>query len=1024
MKNPFARVVSFAVSLFVCVFAASCAFSQGKPTPTHLLILQCGSDWCESGEDVRRVFESPKFRELIGQGFEFAVYDDMDVPTEKVKEANKALEKLRVESKRFPAITCLTPEPRRFFAQLENIPFDISAKDLAGRILSAKERNDKAEGLFREAKGKDGASAADAYGKGFELLVDQVGEFNEMRIREGNLAYAEEWKALAKLDAENKYGWKLRFETGIGISWVEKATRFRRDGDFEGGAKFIASLRLYPTNHMTVLQRQVVDIAEYALWRKDATKAEPNKEILRRALSLGRDTLWGQCALGYLILSGEKFEKRERYRAPVRPRPQIGAGAVPPFPLEDIAAKILAIKNVGDLSAENKLDIARYALLRRIGQAGWEKLHKRPGAKPFIDKFCNDREWIEDFVWSGSCGNWANALLSLESIIFQDDGRWIEKEAYARRFATAMALSMPTENEALLADVLDAFRTTALSKRFHLSAKKQPVWRWRMALYHIQGCTYPASVESNFDYANEYAEQHRILDKYFNAPFAKYAGACWLIPWRSDNCFGEWVQRSFYYESWRAADEWVLRRYTPPIGGVCGELSKFGASCANAHGLPAAPVGQPGHCALVRRLQNGKWEINYSVDRGTGFQSILPVANSGSYTYCQAHETTYEAPREERFNADRLLEMACLVNEKSGDGDRVAALYSQACAACPRHYVAWRTRSDWINSKKRPLAEARVFIDGCVAAMKELRQPLWDILTPYFARVAAEESPEKLSGEIVRLMPLLKQPEDRIQEEGFFERALAEWTKPLAGSPALKERVVLETLKVQYGTPDSFTQALGWCADFMVADQQRFAALSDLLGTLSGSGKGAKIDFGMMILSASRSGNVASFRKAVDLQEKLSPRKRSGKSYPENDFGGRLLSADALLKVSASCKNDTPSNYLYALDALPYDGATFRADWSNSPWVDVVLAGQSRVKGLTITNPDNPARQVPIEVQFSEDGKTWTTVFTDKTAKDLYRVDLTKSPSVAKFVRVRRTPSDRPNYFKLGKILVYGDKLY
>ena len=97
----------------------------------HLLVLQCGSDWCESGEDVRKVFESAAFRDALGPGWEFAVYDDMDAPTPEVKAANEPLSKLRVESSRFPAITCLTPEPRRFFAQFENIPFDVTAKDLA-----------------------------------------------------------------------------------------------------------------------------------------------------------------------------------------------------------------------------------------------------------------------------------------------------------------------------------------------------------------------------------------------------------------------------------------------------------------------------------------------------------------------------------------------------------------------------------------------------------------------------------------------------------------------------------------------------------------------------------------------------------------------------------------------------------------------------------------------------------------------------------------------------------------------------
>ena len=46
-----------------------------------MIVLQTGSDWCESGEDVRKVFEGGAFRKALGGRFDFAVYDDMDEPT-------------------------------------------------------------------------------------------------------------------------------------------------------------------------------------------------------------------------------------------------------------------------------------------------------------------------------------------------------------------------------------------------------------------------------------------------------------------------------------------------------------------------------------------------------------------------------------------------------------------------------------------------------------------------------------------------------------------------------------------------------------------------------------------------------------------------------------------------------------------------------------------------------------------------------------------------------------------------------
>lgn len=44
-------------------------------------------------------------------------------------------------------------------------------------------------------------------------------------------------------------------------------------------------------------------------------------------------------------------------------------------------------------------------------------------------------------------------------------------------------------------------------------------------------------------------------------------------------------------------------------GGVCGAVSKFGASCCQAFGVAAMPVGQPGHCAMIWRAPGGRWRL-------------------------------------------------------------------------------------------------------------------------------------------------------------------------------------------------------------------------------------------------------------------------------------------------------------------------------------------------------------------------------------------------------------------------------
>ena len=93
----------------------------------------------------------------------------------------------------------------------------------------------------------------------------------------------------------------------------------------------------------------------------------------------------------------------------------------------------------------------------------------------------------------------------------------------------------------------------------------------------------------------------------------------------------------------------------------------------------------------------------------------------------------------------------------------------------------------------------------------------------------------------------------------------------------------------------------------------------------------------------------------------------------------------------------------------------------------VTLRGPVEVRGVLVENNgagQNRHRQVPIEVELSEDGETWRNVYRSEEIRPVYRVDLRSAPVRAKYVRVRRTPGAKDEFFHLNKILVYGRKLY
>lgn len=1047
------HLTAIAVAALAAAQAAGSLESDGMRSGKGALVLQVGSDWCVSGEAVRKAFESPEFKRYAASRFVLGVYDDMENPTPAANAGNESVKSLLIRTKRFPALTCYGPG-MKVYAQIENIPQNVTGEKLAKAVMKQTKKREMAEALFKKAAAAKGEAAADLYGQGFDQLASMMGIFHFRELTEGAHGWRSEWDELVKLDAGDRFGWlaHFRMDEYETVRMVEKVTTLKETTS-QQARSYVEEAEKIPQAHMTPNQKQCILIMRYALETNGSNGVlnDTARRVLKEAFALDRSTLWGQFAMGRLMMAGEKIESKGLPHAKVVPRPTKSTGGIPPaFALDQAKSAIKSIKPGTQLNEQQKLAIARYAALRLIGQKGWAELTSRPGSGQFVKAFINDRVWLEDFAWSGTfpesssdgskpsstdAGAGAGAILALESLIYQDRGRWTAfdngkyEDNEGRRFMTALALNFPDKDEEWLADVLDAYRATALAGRLHKSAYTQPVWMWRFA-------THAGHVTAGCD---NMAAQQRHLEKFVNMPQRDLGGTPWMIEYRLKNCFGDSVHGPYYYMAWATAGEWPKRKYSQIVGGVCGELSKFGSAICNAHGLPSSTVGQPGHCAYSRRLTSGKWEIDYNV---TGHSQMhLCFWNHHEWQYVAALESTFSAERETRLAADRILALASLAEEMKRDDKTLEKYYQSACAAHRGHYGAWNGYGEWLMRANKPLDQIRVWVRGCARGMKAGRQPLWNILTPYFKRVASEKGADALKADLIEFAPLLRQSPDRIQEEADFKTVLDSWGELLGSNSQARYDVLKAMLAAQFGTSDYFSQAMGWGSDYFsksAAGVQMFSkclneALEERAKSEKGGGKkgavaaGGKIDFAPLILSASKNGNLGAFRQMVKLQNSISPVSTSGQAYPKNDFGGELLSCDGMLRTSSTCGHDRPERYPLCIDASPCSENSFHTDSEEAPWAQVTLEGPVALAGIVIENRagnGNNARQVPLEVAVSSDGENWTTVKTFDSVQDTYRIDLRQSGQRAQHVRVGRKAGAAKQFFHLNKILVYGRKLW
>ncbi len=178
------------------------------------------------------------------------------------------------------------------------------------------------------------------------------------------------------------------------------------------------------------------------------------------------------------------------------------------------------------------------------------------------------------------------------------------------------------------------------------------------------------------------------------------------------------------------------------VGGVCGAISRFGTSMCQAFGIPAMPVGQPGHCAFIWQKEPHQWSLNNDISgwaesgRHTGIQTawgdpawLVPMMQAA-----QANARAY-------LDAQTLLDATTIAWGKPADD---LAVLAEATERCPLHLAAWRARAALIvQSKqstslaKKALKEAAVALATQPMAYAEIALALHPLAAPDAAATSA-----------------------------------------------------------------------------------------------------------------------------------------------------------------------------------------------------------------------------------------------------------------------------------------------
>jgi len=122
------------------------------------------------------------------------------------------------------------------------------------------------------------------------------------------------------------------------------------------------------------------------------------------------------------------------------------------------------------------------------------------------------------------------------------------------------------------------------------------------------------------------------------------------------------------------------------LGAVCGGISKFGVAMAQAFGIPATPVAQPGHCAFLW-WKDGQWTISNDVGglaQSSTHDGIQWSWNKSS-TYIMLMEKAQQ-DRESLVFSEKLRWASKFVKQSSTK----LKVLDRASGICPANFLVWR----------------------------------------------------------------------------------------------------------------------------------------------------------------------------------------------------------------------------------------------------------------------------------------------------------------------------------------------
>ena len=649
----------------------------------------------------------------------------------------------------------------------------------------------------------------------------------------------------------------------------------------------------------------------------------------------------------------------------------------------------------------NRLDLARVTLIRKAGSQGLRNVAARPKGKEMLAALTADLNWMSNMLHSGPTKNMEQVLNYLETI-YGMVGEEELKVPATRRIATTTALEFAREgwNER---DMVNRFKYYNDSwKEGKLNALFDTLQYWETRF--VTGCKQPGDGAGSWGGPRNLA-WHRDNVR---LPMEQYLGAEGQLEYRLRNVAGDSVFSSAYL-----APIWKYVKFTTgwayrEIGGVCGALSHYATYSALAAGLPAATMGEPGHCAYAMRIGN-TWHRGNSIywqhDLHKNFWG------EGAWGYLYLTQKLYE----ERFKtlaADQLVSMADFLTARR---KMKAAFncYEIAVKAQPNNWPALKRYAAYLKLKAPQDYDKWMTLHDAV--MDGMGKEHYHAAATMLSRYVYPS-----------LAPLVK---DRAKlnkmYSGLFNHFKSWGANRWEIAPVLDAQIATcptdedkmtylrEVLRVLMKSPDYsgavLTWGLGYISGLPEGDgklQETFTNM--LVQAMSRAGASRKqLDetwgtLGEAIHAAAKNRERRTFQAIGRLAYTKCKKKFNAKGPRIKGFGGRVVSATAWIDTATTIGDMT--NCCLHWGVLQRFGGTMPGKFEGKAGLTVGMEKKCDLTGVVCISHEKKLKtDRPFYIEVSDDGQNWTRVRPDGDIKNNeIRFNFKGSNASGKFVRMLR----------------------